>query len=276
MTTKQILRVAYVVVALALLLWLGIGAAIWSAWRHHQEEAAASTANAATTIAPPVPIATFDRKLSSVQYAGPDADAASGELPESLAREVDPRLAGERSAGAWITFLREEGVSICCLTAPQVLGESEPTFAMSVERANVRQILDELCRRDPRYRWECMRGSPIVNMLADERLDVPLGDVSFRPKRLYYCLAELEPHVSVYPPFGVDPPQNYLHLWYWPVSIQAKQITVRDYLNLAVAQYEGMTWTLNAQGLLELGAPQATRDTVVEKYRDEVADGPVR
>jgi hypothetical protein len=197
-------------------------------------------------------------------------------LPEALAREVDPRLGGGRSAGAWITFLREEGVSICWQVAPRVLGESDPTFEIPAERASVRQILDELCRRDPRYRWECMRGSPIVNVVHDERLDVPLGDISFRPKRLYYCLAELEPRVNIYPPYGVDPPQNYLHLWYWPVSIQAKQVTVRDYLNLAVAQYEGMTWTLNAQGYLELDVPRATREAVVEKYRDEESVGPVR
>ncbi len=277
MKTKQLLRVAYVVVTLAVLAWLGIGAAIWSAWRHHQEEVSASAASAATTIAPPIPVPgeTFDRARSSVQYVTSDAESTEGELPEVLSRDVD--LPGnERSLGGWIMFLRSEGVPVCWQVAPRKRGEADDTFAMPLERASVRDVLDEMCRLDRRYHWECMKDSAIVNILADEQLDASLGDVSFRPKRFVYCLPDLQSRVSIYGTFGVDVPQNYQNLFYWPVSVVGKQITVRDYLNLAVAQYEGMTWTVNAQGLLELDAPQATRDAVVEKYRDEAPDGPVR
>ena len=277
MTTKQILRVAYAVAALAVLVWLGIGAAIWSAWRHHQEEVAANAANAAVTIAPPVPVPgdAFDRARSSVQYVGSDSEGIEGELPEVLLREIDVP-ANERSLGGWITFLRSAGVPVCWRMPPRKPGEADVTFAMPLEKAKVQDVLDEMCRGDRRYHWECMMDSPIVNVLADDQLDVPLGDVSFRPKRFYYCLPDLQAGVYLYPTSGVDAPQNYQNLFYWPVSVVGKEITVRDYLNLAVEQYEGMTWTVDAQGFLELDAPRATREAVVQKYRDEEPDVPVQ
>lgn len=186
MKAKLILRVAYVVVALAVVAWLGIGAAIWSAWRHHQEEEAANAAAKVSTIAPPVPVPgeSFDRKLSSVMYVSPDAEWGNSQLPAWLTRELESVPANERSIGGWITFLRKEGVPVCWQMAPNTLAETDLTFAMPFEQASVREMLDEMCRCDDRYRWEWMKNSQIVNILSDERLDVPLGDVSFRPKRL--------------------------------------------------------------------------------------------
>ncbi len=278
MTTKHLLRVAYVMVALALLAWLAIGATIWSVWRSRREQVAVNAATAANTTAPPVPVpeGMFDRARSSVHYVSSDAGGAEGALPARLMRKIDLVPAQQRSVGGWISLLRKSGVPVCWRMAPRKAGEADLTFATPFERATVREVLDEMCRSDRRYRWEYMRDSPIVNILADEALDAPLGDISFRPKRIYYCLPDLQSRVSITGTFGFESPQNYQNLFYWPVSVIGKQITVRDYLNLAVAQYEGMTWTVSAEGILELDAPRATRDAVVEKYRDEAPEGPAR
>jgi hypothetical protein len=271
MTTRQILRVAYAVVALAVLAWLGIGAAIWSLWREHQETVKASAAGAPTTVAAPVPAPgdAFDRARSSVQYAAPDSSGDG--LPDWLLREVE-LPSGEKSLGSWVAILRSTGVAVCWRIAPRNAGAADGTFALASERASVRDVLDELCRCEPRYRWEWMKNSEVVNLLADEGLDVPLGDVSFRRKRIYYCLSDLATTIEPYEQIGVGQPRSYRNLFYWPVTIQAKHITVRDYLNLAVNQYDGMTWTVDASGGLTLEAPKATEDAVVEQYRSEAAD----
>jgi len=276
MTTKQILRLAYLIAALAVLAWVAIGGAIWSAYRSHREAVAANaTSSTGIAVAPAaatsasVEVEPFDRASSSVQYDRLDETADPAKIPAWLDEELQ-LPANERSIGGWIMLLREAGVQVCWRLAYRKAGEADLTFALPFEKASLRDVLDELCRCDRRYRWEWMAGSEVVNVLADERLDAPLGDVSFRPKRLYYCLPDLQPHVNVYGTFGgFDPPKGYGNLFYWPVTIKARQITVRDYLNLSVAQYDDMTWTVDAQGHLELDAPQATRDEVVEKHRDE-------
>jgi len=272
MTTKQILRVAYLVVALAVLVWIAIGGAIWSAWRTHREAVSAS-ASAGTTIAttptPPAD-APFDRARSSVQYGQLGAPSDASQIPPWLARQIGPTPANARSMGGWVALLRQEGVQVCWKSAAaRRSGEPDFTFVLPFERASVREVLDELCRRDTRYCWEWMQGSEVVNVLADRGLDVPVGDVSFRAKRLYHCLPDLSPYVigSLHAP--ADPPTDYGNLYFWPVEIKAREITVRDYLNLAVAQYKGMTWTVETYGLMTLDAPKATRDAVAEKHRDE-------
>ncbi|MCI0358619.1 MAG: hypothetical protein L0211_09055 [Planctomycetaceae bacterium] len=272
MTAKQILRVAYLVVALAALAWIGIGGAVWSVWRKHQSAAAASAiaGPAAAVTPPPQLIESFDRARSSVQYERLDADADEAAVPAWLARQIGPISANARSMAGWVGLLRQEGVQICWIAAPRKPSDPDFTFALPFERASVREVLDELCRCDARYRWEWMQGSEIVNLLGDEQLEVPLGDVSFRPKRLYYCVPDLAPHVAFHIFGPLDPPRNYGNLLYWPVEIKAREITVRDYLNLAVAQYEDMTWSVQRLNLVTLDAPQATRDAVAEKYRDEI------
>jgi len=275
MTTKQILRLAYLIVAIAVLAWAGIGGAIWSAYRTHREAVAASATSsssapaAAAATSASVEVEPFDRARSSVQYERLDESSDPVKIPTWLDAEVTVP-ANERSIGGWIMFLREAGVQVCWRVAQRKAGEADFTFTLPFEKVSVREVLDELCRCDRRYRWEWMAGSEVVNVLADEKLDAPLGDVSFRPKRLYYCLPDLQAHVYVYGTFGFDPPKGYGSLLYWPVAIKARQITVRDYLNLSVAQYDAMTWTVDVQGNLELDAPQATRDAVVEKHRDEI------
>lgn len=274
MTSKQILRLAYGVVALALLAWAGIGWAVWSAWRSHREELETIKSAAATTVATtplvPTPVEAFDRTQSSVQYGPTDGAGNAVDVPDWLLRTIEDMPEGEQSIGGWIGHLRKQGVAACWRMAPPNPREPDVVFAMPFEKGSVREILDELCRRNPRYHWEWMKGSEVVNVLADTRLDAPLGDVSFRPKRLYYCLADLQSAAYVYTTYPFDQPRNYQSLLYWPVTIKAKQITVRDYLNLAVAQYEGMTWTVNFQGVLEFEAPETTRAKVIENHRDVV------
>jgi hypothetical protein len=275
MDTKQIFRWAGICVAVAALVWIGIGAAIWSAYRTHRDavaanaEAVAATTAAATTAS--IQIAPFDRTLSSVQYQWLAADADADQVPDWLARELDLPL-NERSIGAWITFLRKENVAVCWRAAPRRAGEADHTFALPFERASVRAVLDELCQRDRRYRWEWMKGSQVVNVLADERLDDPLGDVSFRSRPFCFCLPDVQSQVHVWRDFDLEPPKGYGDPFYWPVAIQqAREITVRDYLNLAVKQYDGMNWTVDAQGILELDAPEATRGEVIEKYSSDTS-----
>jgi hypothetical protein len=277
MTTKQILRLAYLIAALAVLAWVAIGGAIWSAYRTHRAAVAAGAASSTATVAAAaaataasIELEPFDRARSSVQYERLDETADPAKIPAWLDEEI-PVPANERSIGGWIMLLREAGVQVCWRVAQRRVGEPDLTFALPFEKASVRDVLDELCRCDRRYRWEWMAGSEVVNVLADEKLDAPLGDVSFRQKRLYYCLPDLQPHAFVDGTFGYDPPKGYAHLLYWPVVIKARQITVRDYLNLSVAQYDEMTWTVDAQGHLDLDAPQATRDAVAQKYRDDTA-----
>jgi hypothetical protein len=275
MTTKQILRLAYLIVALAVLAWVGIGGAIWSAYRTHREAVTASAtasispAAAAAATSASVDVEPFDRALSTVQYERLGEMTNPTKIPAWLDEEI-PLPANERSIGGWIMLLREAGVQVSWRVAQRKAGEADLTFALPFEKASVRDVLDELCRCDRRYRWEWMAGSEVVNVLADEKLDAPLGDVSFRPKRLYFCLPDLQPHVYVYGTFGLDQPKGYGNLLYWPVAIKARQITVRDYLNLSVAQYNDMTWTVDARGQLELDAPQATCDAVATEHRDEM------
>lgn len=279
MKAKLIVRLAYVVVAVAVLVWASIGAAIWLAWRIHQETAAANAIASTASLAAPtvIPEQPIDRSRSSVQYRRLDGDEQDGDLPPWLARELDPIPTNARSMSGWVTRLRAEGVQVCWQMAPVRPGESDFTFALPFERASVREVLDELCRCDSRYRWEWMEGSEVINLLIDEKLDVPLGDVSFRSKRLYYCQSELSRWRVNYGAYGVDPPRSYVNVLYWPVAIKAREITVRDYLNLVVSQYDQMTWSARTPwGLVEFDAPQATRDAVVEKYRDEVPDEVVR
>ena len=277
MNTKHIFRLAYLIVAAAVLAWIGIGGTIWVAYRTHREAVAANATTPATIVAAAaataasIEIDPFDRTKSSVQYEWLKPDSDASKIPDWLTRELGPLPANARSLGGWITALRAAGVQVCWKVAPRKVGEGDRTFALPFERASVREVLDELCRCDTRYRWEWMQGNEVVNVLADEKLDAPLGNVSFRPRRFFYCLADLQPHVYVWTNFNVDPPKGYDNLFYWPVEIKAREITVRDYLNLSVAQYDDMTWTVDAQGVLELDAPQATRDAVAEKYRDEVS-----
>src|SRR5262245_12271551 len=144
MKAKVILRVAYVIVVLAVLAWVGIGTAIWWAWREHREEVAASAAAKASTIAPSVPVPgdTFDRAISSVQYLTPEVLGADEQLPTWLSREV-AIPANARSVGAWINFLRSEGATVCWRMALRPAGEADLTFAMPFEKASVRDVLDE-------------------------------------------------------------------------------------------------------------------------------------
>jgi hypothetical protein len=223
-----------------------------------------------------LPVEAFDRSRSSVQYGWAVSDERAGaaggdQVPDWLTRPIDELPVGEQAMGGWIGHLRKQGVAACWRMAAPDPREPDIVFTMPFEKGSVREILDEMCRRDPRYRWEWMKGGEVVNVLADEGLDLALGDVSFRPKRLYYCLGDLQSRVYVPMTFPYDQPRNYQNLLYWPVAIKAKEITIRDYLNLAVAQYEGMTWTVNSLGVLEFEAPEATRAKVVENYRDVLA-----
>ena len=283
--TKNLLRVAYLIVVLALLMWAGIGGAIWSAWRTHQEAVAASApAGASATPSTDedfLDVEPFDRAKSSVQYERLTAETDPSQVPDWLKRQIGPLPPLNQSMLGWAVALRKENVQVCCWQRRITTAAREPGFAPSIDRGTVRELLDELCRCDPRYRWEWVKGTEIINIVPVDG-GVPLypgmppahgeavmGDVSFRPKRLFYCLADVQGHVYVDPYGRQGEPTGYGDVLYWPFSVKAKQITVRDYLNLLAAQYEGMTWLVNDRNIVEFDAPETTRQTVLDKHRDD-------
>jgi hypothetical protein len=284
MQPKTLLRLAYLIVALALLMWVGIGGAIWSAWRGHQEALAANgPAGASLTPSTGDLLAEepFNRSKSTVQYEQLAADADPSQVPDWLNRQIGPLPPISQPMVGWAVSLSKQGVQVCCWERPITTAVREPGFALPIDRGTVRELLDELCRCDPRYRWEWMTGSEIVNIVPVASAlpvapglpigngEAPIGDVSFRPKRLYFCLADVSGHVYMAPYGARQEPYGYGDILYWPFSVKAKQITVRDYLNLLAAQYDGMTWCVNDRNIVEFDAPEATRQEVIEKYRDE-------
>ena len=283
MKPKTILRVAYLVVALAILMWALVGGAIWSAWRTHQEAIAASGpagASATPSTDEAFTEEIFDRAKSSVQYEHLAADAVPSQVPDWLNRQIGPLPPLNQSMLGWAVALRKEGVQVCCWQRRITTTGREPGFAPSIDRGTVRELLDELCRCDPRYRWEWVKGTEIVNIVpVDAGMPLypgmpqaygegVLGDISFRPKRLFYCLSDVQGHVYI-DPSRIGPPNGYGEILYWPFQVKAKQITVRDYLNLLAGQYEGTTWLVNDRSIVEFDAPEATRQMVLEKHRDD-------
>jgi hypothetical protein len=262
MQTKTILRVAYVVAGLALAMWVGIGGVVWYTWEHHRQE----VAEAASALASTSPLGNdpaeldyepFDRRKSSVQYEHLKEDAEAENVPPWLARQIGPLSASEQTMAAWVAELREHGVQVCFEQVRRDWQTPDPPFAISRGEASLREVLDQLCAADRRYYWEWMKGSEVVNVLVRGRTEARLGNVAFRNRPLEKCQAEIEPYL-LSTPYG--PNQSPGEMRVWPMDMSAREITVRDYLNLLVKQYEGMTWTVNYLGQLAFDAPEATRE----------------
>jgi hypothetical protein len=262
MQTKTILRVAYVVAGLALAMWVAIGGVVWYTWEHHRQDVAEAASSLATTSPlgndpAEVDYEPFDRSRSSVQYERLEKDAASEDVPTWLSRRIGPLSASEQTMAAWVLELREQGVQVCFEQVRRDWQTPDPPFAISRGAASVREVLDELCAKDERYYWEWMKGSEVVNVLVRGRSEARLGNVAFRNRPLEKCQAEIEPYLlaTLY-----GPNQSRNEMFVWPMDISAREITVRDYLNLLVKQYEGMTWTVNYMGQVAFDAPEATRE----------------
>jgi hypothetical protein len=102
-----------------------------------------------------------------------------------------------------------------------------------------------------------MQGSEVVNVLVRGRSEARLGNIAFRNRSLEKCQAEIEPYLRA-TPYG--PNQSRDEMLLWPMDMSAREITVRDFLNLLVKQYDGMTWTVNYFGQIGFDAPETTRE----------------
>ena len=273
MKSRTILRVAYVVAGLAVLMWVGVGGVVWFVWDQHRQdvaEAGSALANR-NALANDEPTDTayesVDRTRSSVQYERLEVDDAGSTVPPWLARQIGPLSASEQTMAAWVLELREQGVQVCFEQVRRDWQTPDPPFAISRGEASVREVLDELCAKDERYYWEWMKGSEVVNVLVRGRSEARLGNVAFRNRPLEKCQAEIEPYLAT--PYG--PNQSRNEMLVWPIDMSAREITVRDYLNLLVTQYKGMTWTVNYMGQVAFDAPEATR----EAMRKQLNIGPL-
>src|SRR5262245_22753011 len=75
-----------------------------------------------------------------------------------------------------------------------------------------------------------------------------VGDVSFTGRPLLSCLGEPAlQRAQIHIPFVMGP-RNTTNPVFWPYDVTAKNATSRDYLNLMVANYETMTWHIDAAG----------------------------
>ena len=166
-------------------------------------------------------------------------------LPEFLLVDVDDLPEQTWTGGDLCAFLRKRGHRICFEEDFQRLADDRPiTFRMSTAARPLHQILDELAVGDPHYRWEWVAHSDIVNVIAKRsRLDIRLVKVDRRQRQLIACVGELSSRCQLgYGEFLLGNMKDPGRIENWPFSLNASNVTARDYLNLLANQYEGMSW----------------------------------
>jgi hypothetical protein len=190
-------------------------------------------------------------------------------LPPFLEKKITMEAQGERSLSDWIAILRNQNVNVCFEACRTSLAEPDHEFAVRFENAPLHEVLEACVLFDSRYRWEVWEEKEIVNVIPKKsRLDARVGDISFRSRTLISCVEEpaLRDEAKLFRGIWVGP-RGPTAMMNWPFNIDARGASARDFLNLMVAQYEGMTWHITRAGAIGFYMPDKAADAVRESIR---------
>jgi len=218
------------------------------------------------------PIAHIQGAIDYSTWNGLDSGSGSGAaqpLPDFLSQPLAVERQRARTMSEWVVLLREAGPRVCFESCPGQAIDQGIAFELETSGDILANILDALVTFDSRYRWDYWEAQHLVNVMPkSSRLDVLVGDVSFKARPLISCLAEpvLVERAKVKIPFVMGP-RNPTNQLYWPFDVTAKGATARDYLNLMVVQYDGMVWHISPNGSLAFYMPDDAAAKVRSRLR---------
>jgi hypothetical protein len=165
----------------------------------------------------------------------------------------------------------------CVATGPEDLYVNEQgqgiflakrTFSLSVENEPLRKVLDRLVEVDPDYRWELLEGAPLVNIIPKQStLTWSLTNVNLVNATLLDALTTrpIRDHNIGLWVRGPNVPRQAIAQ---RVTLAAREIEFREFLNRIVAQHQRMVWVLDGHRILrvdwapqrDVGALEASRE----------------
>jgi hypothetical protein len=213
------------------------------------------------------------RRSPSLKYETVPDELRSGDasstVPEMLRRRVGELPDKKQTMYEWVRELQGLGFRVCVEDIRRrPLDRQTGRFTLRGNQELV-QVLHVLTQNDPRFRWDYLDGTDVVNVVPidDSRFSASMEPIHFPSRPLAECFVHpvlLEKAKISHATSGARGPGN---LAYWPIRVNMNGGTVRDYLNLMVRQYEGMTWSINSAGVVGIEAPEEVRRRVSRELK---------